>query len=148
MNAQRDERLSDLIASSFLFKTLDDRARAWLEERAARASFGAGDLIIQEDEEGRELYIVDSGRVKVTMLSTGGDVELAELGPGAVVGEVAVLSGGRRTTTVEALEDVEAISFSAETIRELVEAHPRVGDLMERIVEGRARHTVTLLPNS
>jgi hypothetical protein len=58
-----------------------------------------GGLLVRQGEPGNELYLILDGVVQV-------DVDgrpLAELGPGAIVGERAVLEGGRRTSTMRAL---------------------------------------------
>lgn len=59
----------------------------------------AGKDIVTQGDEGRDLFLLLNG--VVTVIVDGEAV--AELGPGAVLGERAVLEGGRRTSTVRAL---------------------------------------------
>ncbi len=139
-------RISTLVDESYLFKSLEAETRAILVDSASPRAFASGDLLIREDEEGLELFIVEAGTVKVSMLGPTGDLELAELGPGAVIGEVAVITETPRTSSVEAIGDVVAIAFMAEVIREIAETNPKVKKLMKRLIEGRARHTISLIP--
>ena len=59
---------------------------------------GEGDLLVRQGDEGDELYLLLDG---VLAVDVDGE-DLAELGPGAVVGERALLEGGRRTSTLTA----------------------------------------------
>lgn len=146
MSELSQERISRLVDESYIFKGLDDETRGILKAAASPRVFEPGEVLIREDEEGLELFIIESGKVSVSMLGPTADIDLAELGPGAVVGEVAVLTETPRTSTVEAVERVVAVSFMAETIREISAANPKVEQLLERIVEGRARHTISMIP--
>ncbi len=146
MNEPNEARISDLVDESFLFKGLDADVRAILKAQAVPRHFAVGVPLIREDEEGLELFIIESGDVKVSMIGSGDDVKLAKLGPGAVIGEVAVLTEAPRTSTVIASTEVVAIAFMAETIRDITESNPKLKDLMFRLIEGRARHTISMIP--
>lgn len=58
-----------------------------------------GDVLVTQGEPGHELFLLLDGMLQVEV---DGDA-VAELGPGAVVGERALLEGGRRTSTLRAL---------------------------------------------
>jgi hypothetical protein len=57
-----------------------------------------GERLVEEGQPGDEMFLVLDGMLKVSV----GNDELAELGPGAVLGERALLEGGTRTSTVTA----------------------------------------------
>jgi CRP-like cAMP-binding protein len=85
-----------------------------------------GKNVVTQGEEGNELFLVLNGVVTVIV-----DGEpLAELGPGAVLGERAVLEGGKRTSTVQAVTDVKVAVASPDQIDrdalvQLSEGHKR-----------------------
>ena len=86
----------------------------------------AGETIMAEGEAADEIVLVLDGMVEV---EAGGTV-LAELGPGAVLGERAALEQGRRTATVRALTGCRMVSYQAaslplEDLRELAAGHHR-----------------------
>jgi Cyclic nucleotide-binding domain len=86
----------------------------------------AGDTIFAEREAADEIVLLLDGMVEV---EAGGTV-LAELGPGAVLGERASLEQGRRTATVRALTRCRIASYPAaglspEDLRELATGHHR-----------------------
>ena len=60
-----------------------------------------GSLLTRQGEEGAEMYLLLDGILEVVV---DGD-KLADLGPGAIVGERAVLEGGRRTASLQAVTD-------------------------------------------
>ena len=142
--------LEEVIASSHLFKTLDDGGRRELIECGYVVQFPAGELLMEQgSEESPAMYLILSGKVSVeTSGGSRGSIRLAVLGRGACLGEVSVLSGGPRTATVLAMEDVKAVTFEAHRIRRVIDAHPKVRRLLEAMIEGRARDTVEKLISS
>jgi CRP-like cAMP-binding protein len=64
----------------------------------ARQNLEPGATLIEQGAEGTELYLLLDG---VLTAEVDGE-EVAEIGPGAVLGERAVLEGGRRTATLRA----------------------------------------------
>jgi CRP/FNR family transcriptional regulator, cyclic AMP receptor protein len=62
-----------------------------------------GETIFTEGEEGREMYIVQSGTVRVTKKAPSGEVPLATLHKGDFVGEMALLESLPRSATAKAV---------------------------------------------
>ena len=90
------------------------------------AKVKAGATILAEGEAADEIVLVLDGMVEVEADGT----VLAELGPGAVLGERASLEQGRRTATVRALTDCRIVSYRAadlppDDLRELAAGHHR-----------------------
>jgi hypothetical protein len=92
----------------------------------APAKVKAGTTIMAEGEAADDIVLVLDGMVEVEADGT----VLAELGPGAVLGERASLEEGRRTATVRALTDCRIVSYGAadlppDDLRELAAGHHR-----------------------
>jgi serine/threonine protein kinase len=68
--------------------------------------YPAGSRIVIEGEPGDSAFIIVRGTCVVYKIVEGERVVLRRLGPGSVFGETAVLSGGIRTATVEAEDEV------------------------------------------
>ncbi len=86
----------------------------------------AGDAILAEGDAGDEILLVLDGMVEVDV----GGTAVANLGPGAILGERASLEQGRRTATVRAVTDgrivsVPATALSADDLTELAAGHHR-----------------------
>jgi CRP-like cAMP-binding protein len=83
-------------------------------------------VLTQQGDEATELFVLLDGMVSVEV--DGRD--LGDLGPGAVVGERALLDGGRRTATLRAITPLRvaaapAASVSLEALHELTPQHHR-----------------------
>jgi CRP-like cAMP-binding protein len=70
-----------------------------------RVSFAAGERIFTQGDSGDVAFVVQTGRVSLYQSHDGHRIEVAIVGPGEVFGEMAVLEGGRRSTTAQAAED-------------------------------------------
>ena len=98
-----------------------------------------GTLIIEEGSHSEEMYIVVDGELVVTKHSGGGkEVELGRIGPGDVVGEIALLDDAPRTATVSALVDTHAIRVPVSAFEDLL-SDSRVVRRMFRTVTSRLR---------
>jgi Cyclic nucleotide-binding domain len=86
------------------------RSGAKLERR----NLDSGEALVHEGEEGRELFLLLDGMVDVEV---NGDV-VAEIGPGALLGERALLEGGKRTATLWASTPVRVAVIPPEAIDE------------------------------
>lgn len=67
--------------------------------------FAPGEVIIREGDSADCAYMIESGRVRVSRASQLGDVVLAELSSGELVGEMGIISEKPRSATVTAIED-------------------------------------------
>lgn len=71
-----------------------------------------GEVLFYEGDTGTEVFIIESGKMRVTKKADGRNVTLAELGHGESVGEMAILLNGPRTATAEAVTDCQLISVN------------------------------------
>lgn len=71
-----------------------------------------GAVVIEEGEMGAQAFLIQSGAVRVYTTHEGREIELARLGTGQIVGEMAMLSDGPRTASVQATEDCNLIVIS------------------------------------
>jgi CRP-like cAMP-binding protein len=141
-----DDVIARSIDGSFLFKDLGDNERESLKSAAARRTYADGDILIKEGDEGDDLFIIDTGEVEVSTTLPGGEVKLATLGPGTVLGEVALVTGVPRTSTVSAATQVEAIALPGDIVRQLADLHPELKKQLLRIIQERADHTISRIP--
>jgi len=86
------------------------KSGAKLEKR----KLGAGDTLVQEGDEGRELFLILDG---VLSVERGGE-QVAEVGPGAILGEKALLGEGKRTATLVATTNARVAVIPPDAIDE------------------------------
>jgi CRP-like cAMP-binding protein len=115
-----------------VFAALPKRALAIAGSLLTPVSFEDGDVLCHEDQLGRQAFIIVSG----TAVVSRGDQVLATVGPGDLVGELALLGGGRRTASVTAIEPVRAYVMSAQEFNS-VRALPGVDEQIRRVASER-----------
>ena len=82
-------------------------------------------MLIREGDPADCLYIVVAGRLRVVTTDDDGDeIQLAEIGRGDLVGEMALITNRPRTATVYALRDTHLLRLSIDAFTELVADHP------------------------
>lgn len=117
-----------------LFDAADPATLAEIEADAEWLSLAGGETLFRRGDAGDAAYIVISGRLRVV----DDGRTLNEVGAGETLGEMALLSGERRSATVYAVRDSLLAKVPADAFHRLVERHPRVlrriaGFLVERL---------------
>ena len=78
--------------------------------------FKEGDIIFKEYDEGaKEMYFIDSGRVKIVKKVGDTDATLAILDEGDFFGEMSLISGNKRSATAMAFTDCKVHTMDKET---------------------------------
>lgn len=93
--------LSASLRTFFFMGDEDDLHMELLLNAMERKEVSAGTMLIKEDEEGDEMYVVETGELSVAI----GDRFVRELGPGKIVGELALLYNAPRSATVQCKTD-------------------------------------------
>lgn len=96
-----------------------------------RRSYAPGEPVVKKDEVAGGLFVILSGSVTV---DAGGKVHT--LGPGSFFGEMALLAGKRRSATVTAAEQVDAMSIEAMYFKPFLIKNPSVAvTILEGVAE-------------
>ena len=103
-----------------------------------------GDEIITEGSASEEMYVVIDGELVVTKQQEPRDIELARIGPGQVVGELALLDKAPRIASVTATRPSRLVRVPAEAFEALLE-DSRVVRRMVGTVTSRLRSTEQVL---
>lgn len=103
-----------------LSRTIMGRAKPDIRE------FAVGDPLVEQGQPGHEIFLLLDGVVSVEV---NGDA-LAEIGPGAILGERALLEGGTRTATLRAVTACKAAAISGEHLEK---------EHLEELAKGRNR---------
>src|SRR5262249_31098029 len=86
-----------------LFADLPPEALTAIAAQMTQERFAEGDTIIQQGDVGDKLYLIERGRVEVSLPSPLGDQVLDTLHDGDYFGEIALLLDVHRTANVRAL---------------------------------------------
>lgn len=109
-----------LFAETNLFRGLSTEEVREIVRVSEQRTIAAGERLFSQGDAARALYMIQSGEFEVsTTTDFGGDLVLAHLGPGAVVGEMALLEGGKRSATVEALSECVVFELAHDAFKAL-----------------------------
>lgn len=108
------------------FGDLDGAALAAVASRMQWVSLPGGATLFRRGDAGRDVYVVVNGRLRATAEDPdGGTRVLEEVGRGAAIGEIALLTGETRAATVVAVRDCDLVRLPREAFDALVDSHPR-----------------------
>lgn len=139
MNPNDIEWLKSMFEEKGLFSNLTPQEIGSLIDHMDRMNFAPGDTLVQEGDPGDWFFIVQKGKVKATQKKwLIGNKEIATLGAKDFFGEIALLSSGKRSATLTAVENTVCFSMYKSQFTELVEKCPNFREEMERLVAQRA----------
>ncbi len=111
-----------------------------LESRGRRVRFAAGSTLLHQGEPGDRVLLFRAGRAKITFTGADGRETLLRLcGPGDLVGELAVLDEEPRSSSVTALEPVDALVISHAEFLRALERQPQAAVALLRDLSRRFR---------
>jgi CRP-like cAMP-binding protein len=121
-----------------LFSDLSHEAFVELVERCPLRRFRAGERILQQGQRGEGFFVICEGRVSVLREEDGVARPIAALEPGEFFGEVALLAGGPRTASVDALtDDTQVLEIAAPILVELAKRHAGVASALKSFCRQR-----------
>ena len=132
----------NILRKSSLFAGLSDAELAEVAACLVTRSFGKGVFIFHKDSPGQTLYIIESGRVRIFILSESGqEISLNVYGAGEVIGELGFLDGQPRSASAVALEPTVACALRREDFFQHLEDHPRLAVRLLEVMAARLRYT-------
>lgn len=101
----------------------------WVQEKTVEP----GELLIEQGSMPYELIVIEEGVVDVVR---DGE-QIASLGGGDVVGEIALLSQHRRSASVVARTPVRALTLHVDALQEITTEMPELGEELRMLMERR-----------
>ena len=141
MERTPDGELAARLASVELFQELDEPSRQALAAELPVFQLAAGDALVHQGDDADSLFVILEGRLSVSLdHEAREEQQLAELGAGDVVGEVALIAGGKRSATVRAVEPSTLAHLSVALLDRLLGLHPAMASRLADLVSRRLRH--------
>lgn len=135
--ATRRQQLAQAIAKVAVFTALPADAHHALADAATERLFADGEAIVREGEAGGSMFIVQRGRVAITVGVDQREVAVTEAG--GYFGEMSLLTGDPRTATVIARGDCTVLEITADAFRTYVQNRPEVIDHLAEAAAARRR---------
>lgn len=110
-----------------IFAKMETNSIAALSAAVTRRSWTAGALIFQRGDSSDHLLAIRRGRVRLSLSSPQGrEVVLRALGPGEVLGEIALIDGLARSADAYAVQETECLVLSRTMFRAVARQHSDV----------------------
>ena len=124
-----------------LFSSVSIDDLSTLSRQFTKRRYRKGEIIFHKGDSGSTFHIVNSGVVKLTIPSEGGDdVFLAHLGPGDFFGELALLDNRPRSATATATESTETLALERGDFLGFVKLYPDVAVAILAVLAERIRN--------
>jgi CRP-like cAMP-binding protein len=119
------------LAAIPLFGELPEQELDVVAEAAMELEIAAGDALTSEGEFGHALFVVEAGSAEVSI----DGARVGAVGPGDVIGEIAVLASGRGTASVVATTTLRVIALSKRDVWALDERAPEAARRLRAALE-------------
>jgi CRP-like cAMP-binding protein len=132
-----------------LFRQLPAPALEELGQNLRLRHFGAGDTVFFQGDPGTSLCIIQSGRIKLSLISASGrEVIIDLLGPGDVFGELALLDGEPRSADCVATEVTELLLLQRDDFLQFLEGNPKLTIALLAELSRRLRRDTQLIQDA
>jgi len=131
----------DILKHIDLFSGLEKKDLQVLAASCQERKYSAGTTLLKQGDTGVGLYIITSGKVRITQAvhPDKAEEELRIEGSGGVLGEMALLDDLPRSATVTAIEDVTALILPVWDFRATIQSHPDIALKLLAVLSRRLR---------
>ncbi|MEM6974014.1 MAG: cyclic nucleotide-binding domain-containing protein [Pseudomonadota bacterium] len=131
-----------VLSAMALFSPLDEQRLRVVALSGQPVTYEDGERLWEKDDPGPYVVIVLEGTAEILLpTNDGGETAITTLGPGEVVGEMAVLTGARRSTAVAARGTLRLLRLEGEVLIELLTEFPALALQLCRVLAQRIEAT-------
>lgn len=136
------------LKASDLFETQPEEVLRAVLGQGQLLDFGPGAVVFRQGDQGDRLYLVKSGVLEVVAQPSDGSepMPVAYLGPGEVLGELALLTGSPRSATVRSPEHAELFMLEKAVFHNLMDTLPALPRNMCLVLARRLETTTLKIP--
>ena len=138
---------TDFLKRVAWFEDLDQRSLDAIANSAVEQSYQPGQELVRQGDTGVGAFIIRSGKVDIIQSKDGKETKLATLGPGDVIGEMALLDEFPRSATARATEPTTALGIQRWHFKGILESHPQLALALLPILSRRIRSAEGMLPH-
>lgn len=121
-----EEELAQILARSSAFRGVGSEVVAEIARAGQLRTLAARTVLFREGDAADSLYVIRSGGLRISVEDRGEKRVLDQLGPGQIVGELALLGGQPRSATVQAATETQVLEIRRAALMEVLEEHPEV----------------------
>lgn len=128
-----------------LFSALTDAERERLMEYGEQAVYGERDVLLEQGQESRALWLIESGAVDVRFRGDDVTQAVARIPEGAFFGEVSLFAGGTTSASISAAKPTRVRRFSREALERYAEESPAAAcTVYRRMLEVLIKRTIAI----
>lgn len=127
--------VTDHLAQVPLFSACSKKELGIIARATDELTLDDGHVLVTQDESAREAFVIVDGKVVVKRNNR----KVAELGPGAIIGELGLLDRGPRTATVEADGPVDVLVIAPREFSALLDDVPSITHKLLRSLAAKVR---------
>jgi len=131
----------ELLKGVPIFSKVEPAKLKLLAFTSERLSFGEGQELFHQGDQGDAMYVILSGAADVLIDTPGGPIAVAELKRNGFVGEIAILCDVPRTATIKAKEPLTTLKISKDMFYRLVAEFPQMAIEIMRELAHRLEDT-------
>ncbi|MGH1455852.1 MAG: EAL domain-containing protein [Alphaproteobacteria bacterium] len=111
---------------------------------SSQKNFKAGEIIMRQGDNGANAFIIENGRVEITLERPDGEVVVVGTrGEGSMIGEMSLIDNAPRTATVTATEDCVVLEITVDDFSRRLENADPVLRMTMQVILTRYRDTLT-----
>nr|WP_312862522.1 Crp/Fnr family transcriptional regulator [Streptomonospora salina] len=136
------DETNEVLRKAPLFEALDEEGAAALRASVSEVRLGRGQTLFSEGDEGDRLYVILSGKVKLTRAAVDGRENLLSvLGPSEMFGELSLFDPRPRTASAIAVTDAVMAGLGHDDLRPFIAQQPQVSLQLLKALANRLRRT-------
>lgn len=135
-SARANKRIAALMNVDFL-ALLPKPELERLATVAQSRLYATGEAVVHKGDKSSDLFIINSGSVKIMVPKKKELEEIARLEQGKFFGEMALMTGEPRNAHVVAAEECELIAIDREAFKATLDAHPELAETISRVLAER-----------
>ncbi len=124
-----------------MFRDVDPARLKLLAFTSERVQFAGGQRFFSQGDPSDAAYVILEGRASVLLSTPSGEIQVAELGSNALVGEMGILSDTPRSATIMASEPTTALRIDKRVFLELLAQFPQMSLAIMRELAKRLERT-------
>lgn len=130
-----------LLSEIYIFAGIGDAELDLLATRSVRKRLAIREELFHKGDESDEAYAILHGKLKAAATSEDGrEITFSISKEGEIVGEVAMLAGGRRTATVTALTPAEVLVIRRRDLLDVIRRQPEIAIACMAALASRLAH--------
>lgn len=118
---------------------MDASERVFLKDGVKYMRFEEGEKLFSEGDRGTEMYVIITGKIKITLIRDGEDFELSTLAPGSFFGEMSLLEYEPRSANAYCVEPAILMVIDQDSFEKVMQKNPQLVYKIMKSLSGRLR---------